>query len=442
MNSIPNSQMLDIATSTETVPYIDKTTVIKDLSKTPIANLPNELLHDIFCVLQSDTGAVTLDRGHGPWVLEQVCKHWKNIVDTAPLMWQDLVICIPEYNTPRPVERRPEQVATMFRRSKNLPVQVNFVCTSKTADGILPDFIFAIGSHIARYGHQFHKKLVLRVPRDLLDFMDESMTSPERVQDLDIRCEMPLDVIQDRPIRCFEKTQLHTIYLSNVDTDDLLIDWSHATTLTSTQSGSDDLFALQDASSLVHYKHFSFSLDEAIPRDDYAQLESVRTIEIGGHPCHDTQLILPNLEAATFSVYDFCSLIPIVALFQRSHCGALRTLSLSGQFSLNTDLLLVLAALPNLEELSFKYLHFSEYDHRQVDDDASTDMLMVSLTDTPASKCLVPNLKTFELDMSAGDIYFDWELTRIMWESRQKGLEADTEENPHRVVKLEYFVCR
>lgn len=414
----------------------DNMTEIKDPGRAPITKIPNEILHNIFSALQDDIGPVTLDRQAGLWVLERVCKHWEKVIDNAPLLWQNIAICIPEYNTPRPVERRPEQVATMLRRSQSLFLQMTFVCTSRNHISTLPTFIDTIGSDIARESHRFHKKLVLHVPRQLLDSMDSLMSPTALLRDLDLRCEMPLNLpsqIQGRIVRSFQKTQLHTIYIANIDSEDLLIDWSHATTLTTPQSSSDEFHVLQKASSLVHYTHFSM-MSRLPPGAPFVHLDNVRTVEISGHPCVGTQLILPILESATFNVHHFCPLRHIAALFSRSHC-MLRSLRLAGQFILGESLLTILQMIPCLEELTLEYLHYGS--REIVNYGLSANEFMTQLTDSPEEWCLAPNLKVFRLDMSAADIVFDWNIMRALWQSRQKN--QDPEESQWYTAKLDHF---
>ncbi|KAF9023031.1 hypothetical protein BDZ89DRAFT_919358, partial [Hymenopellis radicata] len=52
----------------------------------PLRCLPQEILTKIFnlsCVDHTDI----LDTSGGPWLLGQVCRRWRNIVVSTPLLW-------------------------------------------------------------------------------------------------------------------------------------------------------------------------------------------------------------------------------------------------------------------------------------------------------------------------------------------------------------------
>jgi hypothetical protein len=100
--------------------------------------LPNEVLTEIFSYAPLDNGS--LDTSAGLWVLSRVCKRWRSICHSTPLLWSSVSILSTDTHTLSKQSIR-DTISTVLRLSNPCPLHLSFV---SKPDSIEPGFDLAL----------------------------------------------------------------------------------------------------------------------------------------------------------------------------------------------------------------------------------------------------------------------------------------------------------
>ncbi|KIY70652.1 hypothetical protein CYLTODRAFT_451551 [Cylindrobasidium torrendii FP15055 ss-10] len=130
----------------------DLAATIQDLqcSKHPVRTLPDDILRVIFeeCVPwcrqdgiseESFPDHCSLDAVYAPWTISHVCRNWRAVATSYPLLWSTHHITA--RTTGATLERLQERIAVIHKRSESLPLRI---CISNDVDA--PLFESLVGS--------------------------------------------------------------------------------------------------------------------------------------------------------------------------------------------------------------------------------------------------------------------------------------------------------
>ncbi|KAF7373588.1 hypothetical protein MSAN_00569200 [Mycena sanguinolenta] len=90
--------------------------------------IPHDVLLEIFCAcLPSEHNAV-IDPAEAPLILGRICKHWRSVAYSAPILWSTLHIPSPNYDyTPSKIRSKLETIVEEWlKRSATCPLSVSF----------------------------------------------------------------------------------------------------------------------------------------------------------------------------------------------------------------------------------------------------------------------------------------------------------------------------
>ncbi|KAG7445792.1 uncharacterized protein BT62DRAFT_180375 [Guyanagaster necrorhizus] len=109
---------------------------------TPICRLPVDILTTVFILLASTTRNTVFDLESPPWVLTHVCRRWRNLARSTPVLWSYVTVKDQEIGSADPCNLSLGAMAEeYFRLSKDAPLHIELGSgrNDEYADTVLTD---------------------------------------------------------------------------------------------------------------------------------------------------------------------------------------------------------------------------------------------------------------------------------------------------------------
>ncbi|KAK0436691.1 hypothetical protein EV421DRAFT_1103017 [Armillaria borealis] len=164
----------------------------------PIRHLPMEVLAGILCCSWKDDDRVTYDLGDGPWSLGQVCRSWRNAIESfCPGLWATLDIgCNDLDGAKRPMKGDPVEILrVVLERSRNHPLDFHLWVTDKATERCLDLLI----THSKRWSG-----VTLGIPSSLLPRLSAIRGRIDLLRRVDLDCFPSGSLSEDSDIWAFE----------------------------------------------------------------------------------------------------------------------------------------------------------------------------------------------------------------------------------------------
>ncbi|KAF7346531.1 Hexose carrier protein [Mycena sanguinolenta] len=102
----------------------------------PIRLIPQDILLEIFLACLPSEHNALIDPAEAPFLLGRICRHWRSVVYSAPMLWSSLHIPTPDYlNTPPSILLGLERsVAAWLGRSASCPLSVSLCDSANRVD--------------------------------------------------------------------------------------------------------------------------------------------------------------------------------------------------------------------------------------------------------------------------------------------------------------------
>ncbi|KAK0436763.1 hypothetical protein EV421DRAFT_1830815 [Armillaria borealis] len=184
----------------------------------PIRHLPMEVLAEILCCSWKDDDRVTYDLGDGPWSLGQVCRSWRNAVESfCPELWATLDIGSNEYNGKRPMKGDPVEILrVVLERSRNHPLDFNLYYWVPGVEGKAMESCFdLLIAHSKRWSG-----VTLTIPSSLLPRLSAIRGRIDLLRHVDLICYPSGPLSEDSDICAFEiAPKLENLRMSSLPPD-------------------------------------------------------------------------------------------------------------------------------------------------------------------------------------------------------------------------------
>ncbi|KAJ7117450.1 hypothetical protein C8R44DRAFT_707808 [Mycena epipterygia] len=150
----------------------------------PLRRMPTELLSSIFAL----TRPSGTREDPAPWIVGQVCRHWRAIVSSQPSLWASIVLDFGESTLRRTATEY--KLETRLQRSRNLPLDIAFSCHdtySRYTDQEL-GLLKILAKHCARW-----RKISISGPFSLYSELACIRGHLPLLQDLEVFSYLPVD---------------------------------------------------------------------------------------------------------------------------------------------------------------------------------------------------------------------------------------------------------
>ena len=331
-----------------------KATVIKSITAhesiiSPLRKLPPELLQLIFLKTYWDTATTpTL-----PWSLSQVCRSWRMIVHTTPILWSRITISLDTKLTRlRPQEDR---LKLILQRSGNADLRISICGIMNQGDKRL-SLLLILVAHSERWRYL---KLELTIATETIMALQAVHGHLPRLSQLHLKFWRPkrpitIDMFGIAP-------QLETVVIDNVLRSIRVVVPLHQlrsyVCKTIPYAGSGLNASLAAFSNLVHFEtNWERTIDPLEPRITFPRLK-VLIIVFNFNPVNSSdgffeRLILPSISEIIVRGQADGIALPILSMISRSLPCNLRTLSITTTTLDNpSDLTSLLLLTPQLKYL-------------------------------------------------------------------------------------------
>ncbi|KAJ6463480.1 hypothetical protein C8R45DRAFT_1025916 [Mycena sanguinolenta] len=94
----------------------------------PMRRIPHDVLVEIFCACLPSEHNALIDFAEAPLVLGRICKHWRSVAYSSPILWSTMHIPWPHFRSiPPQIRSRLEKIVEQwFKRAATCPLSVSF----------------------------------------------------------------------------------------------------------------------------------------------------------------------------------------------------------------------------------------------------------------------------------------------------------------------------